>query len=457
MISIIIRTKNEERWISQCLLRVLNQSIKEIEIILVDNGSTDRTIERAKKIYPDIKLVRVDEYFPGTAINEGVRASRGEYLVCLSAHCLPVKNNWLERLLVNFEDESVAGVYGRQIPMEFSSPADKRDLLVTFGLDKRIQMHDTFFHNANSMIRRNVWQKCPFDEKVTNIEDRVWAKRVIEAGYKLVYEPEAVVYHYHGIHQNNNKERCNNVVSIMQDLEWEEEQEKTNPLDPRNLEIVAIIPVRHHSTEGVDFYEPLILETVRAAQNAEYIDRIVIATDSEDIAKKAKEWGAVDTIVRPIELSLNDVRVDTVLQFTLETLESEDYFPDLIVPLEITYPFRPKGLLDSLVEKLLQEGFDTVIAGFPEYRPCWVKEESEFRRIDDYEKNRSGREPLYIGLPSLGCVTYPEFVRKGSRLGKNIGILKVGEPMSTIEIREPKDLKLLDRVEYFQNEIQATC
>ncbi|MCW5888398.1 MAG: glycosyltransferase family 2 protein, partial [Anaerolineales bacterium] len=154
MISIIIRTHNEERWIRECLRRIQQQTIQDVEIILVDNRSTDQTVARARQIYPEIKLVTIEEYLPGLAINAGIRVAQGEYIAILSAHCLPVKDDWLATLIANCEDPQVAGVYGRQIPTSYSSPQDKRDLLVTFGLDKRIQKKDLFFHNANSLIRR---------------------------------------------------------------------------------------------------------------------------------------------------------------------------------------------------------------------------------------------------------------------------------------------------------------
>jgi len=56
--------------------------------------------------------------------------------------------------------------------------------MTVFGLDRRVQVKDSFFHNANSAFRREVWEKIPFDEQVTNIEDRVWAKKILSLGYK---------------------------------------------------------------------------------------------------------------------------------------------------------------------------------------------------------------------------------------------------------------------------------
>ena len=82
MISIIVRTKNEERWIGACLEAIGRQTRSDVEIILVDNLSTDRTVEKACR--NGVKLVTIEKFFPGAAINRGIEASSGEIIVCLS-------------------------------------------------------------------------------------------------------------------------------------------------------------------------------------------------------------------------------------------------------------------------------------------------------------------------------------------------------------------------------------
>ena len=67
LVSIIVRTKNEERWIDHCLSTIATQSIKDYEIILVDNKSNDNSVNIAKK-YTD-KIINVTEFYPGKAIN----------------------------------------------------------------------------------------------------------------------------------------------------------------------------------------------------------------------------------------------------------------------------------------------------------------------------------------------------------------------------------------------------
>jgi rhamnosyltransferase len=438
--SIIIRTRNEERWITHCLRRIAAQTRCDYEIVLVDNASTDKTVERALALRPDIKLVTVETFRPGHAINEGVQVSSGRYIVCLSAHCLPAHDDWLERLVGNFGDLKLAGVYGRQIPMSFTSAQDKRDLLVTFGLDRRVQYRDPFFHNANSMVPRQVWERFPFAEDVTNIEDRVWAQQVLEAGYHIIYDPDASVYHHHGIHQNNDPERASSVVRVME--ESGTAVGYADAIDPDQLDIVAILPALGSFCDiGTNGVLVLLEHAVRAVQSSAFVTRLLVSTTDEEVAAGAKALGCVVPHLRPKELARADVRVDRVLQYELEAMENAGDYPDLVMSLEVTHPFRPPGLFDDLVRSLLRTGVDTVIAGRPELRPCWNKDSTGFQRLDRYLQQRQDRDPLHIGLPGLGCVSLPHVIREGSRFGRQTGIVELHDPLATIEVRNKTTLE----------------
>jgi len=446
MISIIIRTKNEERWIRPCLEGILRQEVDDnIEIVLVDNDSSDKTVERALSICPDLTLVELKEFIPGHALNEGIRASKGDYIVCLSAHCPAVDQYWLANLKRNFDQDNIAGVYGRQVPTRFTNAIDKRDLLLTFGLDKRVQIKDTFFHNANSMLTRSVWERFPFDEQISNIEDRLWGQEVITAGMKIIYEPEAAVFHHHGIHQDNRPDRANNVVRILEaHVPALHPDRFGSPFNANDHEIVAIIPLRETSN-NYSFEEKMLSRTISAAKQSSYISRIMVATDSQKIADMAIAMGAEVPFLRPKELSDQNVRVDEVLQQFLYSLEAEGYYPDVVVPLEVTYPLRPDGLIDGVIDRLLHDGFDTVMAGLPEYRACWRKSGNSFIEVTDISQPRDNREPLHVSLPGLACAVWPQAIREGSRFAKKIGIFETDDPLAGIEIRTFEEMQAIEK------------
>lgn len=213
-VSIIIRTKNEEEWIERTLYAVTNQDYDDKEIIVVDSGSTDATIQKAQQ-FP-IKMIEYSgPYFPGRALNLGTENSVGGLICYLSAHCIPTNDKWLERLLVRFDSPNIAGVYGRQIPLPDSSDFDKRDLWTVFGPESMVQEKNFFFHNANSMIRRDLWLERKFSNNLASLEDQEWAKQMINRGHKIIYEANACVHHFHGLHQGIDHERAARVVKVI--------------------------------------------------------------------------------------------------------------------------------------------------------------------------------------------------------------------------------------------------
>ena len=204
---IIIRTKNEDRWLKATLEKIFNQKYRNFLVAVVDNNSTDRTIEIAKRY--KTKIFKIKKFIPGKAINLPTKKIKSKFVVCLSAHCIPTNENWLSNLIKPFKNKKVAAVYGKQLPMYNTESQNYRDLKIVFGNDKRIQKKDYFFHNANSAIRASLLRKYPFSEKATNIEDRIWAKQILDLNknFQIIYEPRAAVFHHHGLHQSNNKKR----------------------------------------------------------------------------------------------------------------------------------------------------------------------------------------------------------------------------------------------------------
>jgi len=431
LVSIIIRTKNEERWIGFCLRAVFEQNYPNLEVVLVDNESTDRTVDKASAF--DIKLVRIKKFLPGKAINLGIENASGEIIVCLSGHCIPTNPNWLSNLVEDLSDENVAAVYGRQEPMSFSSDFDKRDLITVFGLDKKVQTKDPFFHNANSAFRRDVWERVPFDDEVTNIEDRVWAKQMIDLGFRIHYEPEASVYHYHGIHQDMDRQRARQVVQIMESVQ--NITEAKDALVNEQLRTVAIIPSKGELSQSGS--HTMLQFPIEDAVNSDLITDVVVSTDNALVAERAKEFGATLCVQRPPELSADYIDVREVFQFTLEKLEENGMIADLVVILEETYPFRPTGLLDEMIKALMTEGFDSIIAAKEEFRHIRQRVGEELEDFGEGHMPRQLKESqIHIDLMGLGTVTHPSFIRDGSVFGRNIGVYDVKFPLSWVEVRD---------------------
>lgn len=429
-VSIILRSKNEEQWIGHCLSMLFKQSFKDFEVILVDNDSTDRTVQIAKR-YPIKEILPISKFMPGKAINDGVRSSSGNFIVCLSAHCIPKGEDWLLNLKSNFNtNDKIAGVYGRQLPLCFTDPIDKRDLMTVFGLDRKIQVKDYFFHNANSMIRRDIWEKFPFDEKVTNIEDRVWGKVVTEAGYHLAYEPEAAVYHYHGINQKNNAQRVRGVVSVLEHVDSSSLDELPASMLPDNINVTAILPVAQNFTSGSRI-EALFTKTINELKESKYVNTIFLVTSNAYLSRKMN----VGWIDRAKIANVDSVSLTDILSYSLDHIHSESIFPEKLLYANPDYLNRPKDLFDNLICDCLYNGFDSMFSGLVDYGHYWFRNcDGIFTQTEPTLKSREQREPQYKGLYGLGCLTSPWLVKKGKLLGGNIGIFEINdEDFSTRE------------------------
>lgn len=195
--SIVIRCYNEAEHIGKLLHGIDEQSVDDHEIVLVDSGSTDGTLDIARRFGID-ELVHIDpaDFSFGRALNRGCEAANGKYCVIASAHVYPKREDWLERLLEKFV-EDVALVYGKQRGAEVTTFSENRIFEQWFPEHDIERQDHPFCNNANAAIRRDVWREHPYDERLTGLEDVDWAKRVQKHGYDVSYAAAAEVVHVH--------------------------------------------------------------------------------------------------------------------------------------------------------------------------------------------------------------------------------------------------------------------
>jgi glycosyltransferase involved in cell wall biosynthesis len=195
--SILIRCYNEERHIGRLLSGIVQQSITDTEIILVDSGSTDATLTIASR-YP-VKIVHIspEEFSFGRALNMGCEVATRDFIVLASAHVYPLYKDWLENLLAFFTSDRVALVYGKQRGNELSKFSEHQVFAQWFpSVSNRSQSHP-FCNNANAAIRRSVWEKILYDESLTGLEDLDWAKRALAQHYRIAYSADTEIVHVH--------------------------------------------------------------------------------------------------------------------------------------------------------------------------------------------------------------------------------------------------------------------
>lgn len=197
--SIVIRTLNEAEYLGDLLTVIAQQETQGIdhEVVLVDSGSTDGTVEIAKRHGCRICHISRSEFSFGRSLNRGCDAARGQILVFISGHCVPVDREWLQNLCEPVKNGHVSYSYGRQIGDDDSNFSERRIFAKYYSVDSLIPQEGYYCNNANSALARSAWELCPFDEELTGLEDIDVAKRLMEAGRSIGYIAEAPVYHHH--------------------------------------------------------------------------------------------------------------------------------------------------------------------------------------------------------------------------------------------------------------------
>lgn len=198
-ISIVIRTLNEAKYLSDLLEMIDSQEtcFESVEVVLIDSGSTDKTVEIASSFGCRITYITRQEFSFGRSLNRGCEFSTGDILVFISGHCVPVDKHWLQNLCQPIVDGKVVYSYGRQIGDDDSNYSERRIFAKYFPAHSSVPQDGFFCNNANSAVLRTAWEEHLFDEELTGLEDMELAKRLVAAGSRIGYVAEAPVFHHH--------------------------------------------------------------------------------------------------------------------------------------------------------------------------------------------------------------------------------------------------------------------
>ena len=195
--SLVIRAYNESAHLGRLLEGINHQTVKDVEVILVDSGSTDSTVSIAEAFGAKVVHIRPEEFTFGWSLNRGIEKATGDFVVIASAHVYPVYPDWLESLLHPFEDEKVALAYGKQRGPESAKFSEQQVFHQWYPDASQPRQPTAFCNNANAAIRKSLWERNPYDESLTGLEDLAWAKWAKEQGGEIAYVAEAEIVHVH--------------------------------------------------------------------------------------------------------------------------------------------------------------------------------------------------------------------------------------------------------------------
>jgi rhamnosyltransferase len=197
-VSIILRSFNEGWALRDTFPALQAQSHAPWELIVIDSGSTDGSVELIEKAAPR-HFVRIEphEYNPARVLNLGMELARSEFGIFLNADATPQGREWLRPLVSGLQDPGVAAVFGRQVPRPDCDAVYAHDYERCFGPNRESARWSHFFSMASSGIRKDIWRRRGFNERMQYSEDDEYTRWCAAQGYRIVYEPASVVMHSH--------------------------------------------------------------------------------------------------------------------------------------------------------------------------------------------------------------------------------------------------------------------
>jgi rhamnosyltransferase len=213
--TIIIPTRNNPGDRLELVLdKIFTQDFKSFEVIVIDSGSTDLTYNLVRG-YP-IRFVKIkpSEFGHGKTRNYGAELAKGKYIIYLTADAIPKNNSWLTEMIKPFSDNKVAAIYGRQLPKEEENILDKLHYAVFYGHEEiewtagSYTIGDNIFSDVCSALRKELISVIPYKKDIIVSEDHEWANRILQKGYKVIYQPKAEVIHSHSFNFPSLFKKC---------------------------------------------------------------------------------------------------------------------------------------------------------------------------------------------------------------------------------------------------------
>lgn len=194
--AVILRCKNSAHEIGLALAALFSQDYQDFELLVIDSGSTDKTLEIVSA-YPH-RLIRIapQDYVPGRVLNRGIQENASPICVFLNSDCALLSPQALGRLVAAFDDPAVMAAFARQVPRPEAWSWVRREYLASFPPQGEappwIELSLPF-----AAMRRAAWLEQPFYDEAWGSEDTAWGHRARQRGWKIRYVADSLVMHSH--------------------------------------------------------------------------------------------------------------------------------------------------------------------------------------------------------------------------------------------------------------------
>ena len=207
-ISIIIPTRNAEKYMENLISKLENQTIKAKEIIVIDTASKDKTKEISSK-FDSVKFIQINdgEFDHGGTRNRAAREATGDILVFMTQDAIPENEYFLEELVKPIGKNDICATYGRQVARKEAGPLEAfarkfnypdEDIIKSLEDIDRLGVKAFFLSNVcSAFLAEEFWDVDGFPEHTIMNEDMIIASKLLFANKKVCYASKARVIHSH--------------------------------------------------------------------------------------------------------------------------------------------------------------------------------------------------------------------------------------------------------------------
>lgn len=443
-VSIIITTHNYAKYISNAIDSAINQSYDSYEVIVVNDGSIDHTDEILNHYKDKIKIVELDGVGLAKACNIGINYSSGEYIIRLDADDYFDENILLVLANILDKNPNIHLVYPDFY--EVDTYGEILRLRRYRKVNQEVKLLDRSPLAAGAMFRRKCFEMIGgYGEELKYQEDYdFWIRFTNKFGVYNVNLP-LMYYRKHG------KSMSINTDSRMEARRYVKSKYVAhNKL--KKPKVLAVIPAR--STPFVDFdlcvsdlaEKPVISYTIDAAKKSNLLDRFVVSTENNEVAKLVQELGAEVPFLRLAALSMQSVHIDEILKdILLKLYKHEKYEPDLIMTIQINSPFRKGKHIDEAIHTMMIHDMDSIISVHEDLSFHWrpgpnglipvIYKERLLRKEKDIVYRENGSIYLYKSKNIL----------MGLGMGEHVGYIEMTEKES-FRIMNDFDMWLANKI-----------
>lgn len=447
-VSVYIPVFNYARYIEKAIQSVLNQTFKDWELIVINDGSTDGTEEILKKYESNDKVTVVNQENKGLtrSCNIALRLANGEYVMRLDGddyldeNALLVMVNHMEQNLdvgLVYPDYYLVDEDGEIISIE------RRDKVVS-----EVELLDMPAHGACTMFKKNLLLELGgYDEEITCQDGYdIWIRFIDNYKVNNINLP----LFYYRQHKDSLTKNDRKILDTRQKIKRKYAELKRKRLNASQIKRVAIIPARSHSDVMPKLAlqecagRPLINYTIDEAIKSDSFHCLVVISEDKEILKYTEEnYKSVMTIERPMEYARRNTGLEKTVQLVIDTLrerEGEKYEEGMLLSIEA--PLKKSEHIMKAIDTLHIFETDSIISLCETISPYYVRNKNSLGRIGNTEKFRLERKTIYRGNGAL-YLFKTQNLSKGSIFGEKIGhIIMLRE--DSININSPFDYQIAE-------------